>query len=315
LRIVRLFAIFALLLLAACSTPEISSVRTSTPPQSLSSTDTPSSGQPAQKVVEVSLIETSSYSAQADITAGGTAHLRLSLEPVLLTISPASVSTRAWAGANLKDMQVCFGLDQPCSLDGQAWKPFQAGTETDYPVEWLGSRTVYTVVQVRDSSGAIVPTFLRYGNSTEPQAQASYAIVGHIDSSIPTGSQPAYVQTAIAATQAAFPLTGSVIIQDGRCCVGGVTGTTVQVQVDFSAQSSSGKVTDMRVSQAGCQAGASSLDAPWEPFAAARDYPVNVAINWTSFTVGVQYRDDQGNLSPVYCANIGVEGSPPVPTP
>ena len=314
MKIARLFAIFILLMLAACAVPGTNAV----PPTFLTlgpsqtPTDTAST---AQKVVEVSLIETSSYGANAEIAAGGTAHLRLSLEPVVLTISPGMVSTKAWEGAGLKDMQVCFALDQVCSLDGMAWTPFQAETVMDYPVDWLGSRKVWAMVQVRDAAGASVPTFLRYGSSATAQAQVSFEVVGQIDASIPAENQPAFVQTAIAATQTAFPVTGSVVIEGGRCCVGGTPGSTVNVQVEFAAQSTAGKVTEMRVSRAGCRKDAAALDAPWEPLVAAKDYPVNVVINWTSFTIAVQYRDDGGNLSPVYCGNIGVEGNPPMPTP
>jgi hypothetical protein len=311
LKIARLFAIFALLLLAACSPASL----IATPAPSALPSDTPSSAQPAQKVVEVSLIETSSFSAEANITAGGTAHLRLSLEPELLTITPGMVSTQAWKDAALKEMQVCFAFDRPCSLDGQAWIPYQPDIDKDYPVDWLGSRTVFAGVEVRDVSGAGVPTFLRYGKSATTQAQVSCVLIGQIDTSLPVARQPAYVQTAVAGTQAAFPLSGSVVIEGGKCCVGGTAGSTVHVNVAFAAQSAAGKVTEMRVSQAGCRPDAASLDAPWEPFVASKDYPVNVVINWTSFSIGVQYRDDRGSLSPVYCANIGVEGNPPMPTP
>ena len=39
-------------------------------------------------------------------------------------------------------------------------------------------------------------------------------------------------------------------------------------------------------------------------------YPVHVYLNWTSSGIAVQYRDAQGNLSPVYCDDIAVEGHP-----
>ena len=315
MKIARLFAIFILLMLAACAVPGTNAV----PPTFLTlgpsqtPTDTAST---AQKVVEVSLIETSSYGANAEIAAGGTAHLRLSLEPVVLTISPGMVSTKAWEGAGLKDMQVCFALDQVCSLDGMAWTPFQAETVMDYPVDWLGSRKVWAMVQVRDAAGASVPTFLRYGSSATAQAQVSFEVVGQIDASIPAENQPAFVQTAIAATQTAFPVTGSVVIEGGRCCVGGTPGSTVNVQVEFAAQSTAGKVTEMRVSHSGgCQKDAATLDAPWEPFVPSKTYSAGLAINWVGWYISVQYRDDQGSLSPVYCDDISLEGSPPQPTP
>jgi hypothetical protein len=40
-----------------------------------------------------------------------------------------------------------------------------------------------------------------------------------------------------------------------------------------------------------------------------------VPINWTGFYVSVQYRDAEGNLSPVVCDDISIEGHSPTPTP
>jgi hypothetical protein len=319
LKITRLFAIFLLLLLAACSTPETfaSLPPTLTPsPQPLPPTATPNLVHPAQKVVEVSLSETSSLKANAEIAAGGTAHLRLSLAPVLLTIAPGSVSTRPWDDAGLKEMQVCFGLDQPCSLDAKPWTPYQAETLVEYPVDWLGSHWVWAEVRVRDVYGVLIRVFVRSSNTVYDTSPVEFEIVGQIDAAIPPEKQPTFVQTAIAATRTAFPLTGSVVIAGGKCCAGGEVGATITVPVTFAASSPTGTVTEMRVSRSGgCPKDATTLDAPWEPFAASKDFPINVVINWSTFSISVQYRDDGGNLSPIYCADIGLEGNPPMPTP
>jgi hypothetical protein len=40
-----------------------------------------------------------------------------------------------------------------------------------------------------------------------------------------------------------------------------------------------------------------------------------VPVNWTGFYVSVQYRDADGNLSPVYDDDVSVEGQPPTLTP
>ncbi len=34
--------------------------------------------------------------------------------------------------------------------------------------------------------------------------------------------------------------------------------------------------------------------APWEPYAPVKTYPVYVALNWTTFAISVQYRDEKG---------------------
>jgi len=112
------------------------------------------------------------------------------------------------------------------------------------------------------------------------------------------------------------PVNGYVDIEDGRCCVGGTAGSTVDVRVAFGAQSPFAEVTEMRA-----RAGMRPFDefelaeAPWEPFVSARIYPVPVPINWSGFYVSVQYRDALGNLSPLFSDDISVEGMPVSPTP
>jgi hypothetical protein len=51
--------------------------------------------------------------------------------------------------------------------------------------------------------------------------------------------------------------------------------------------------------------------ASWERFAASKTFPVYVALNWVGFYVSAQFQDEHGNLSPVYCDDISVEGMPP----
>ena len=65
----------------------------------------------------------------------------------------------------------------------------------------------------------------------------------------------------------------------------------------------------------GCYKNEGALNAPWEPFQEAKSYPANLIINWVGWWINVQYRDAAGNLSPVYCDDISLEGSPPRPTP
>ena len=110
-------------------------------------------------------------------------------------------------------------------------------------------------------------------------------------------------------------ITGSVQIEDGHCCVGGAAGSSIQVTVQFSATSPSGKVSSMRVKPgySTCAAQPSVESATWEPFVSSKSYPVLVGINWNTFSLSAQFQDDHGNLSPIYCDDIGVEGSPAVP--
>lgn len=112
------------------------------------------------------------------------------------------------------------------------------------------------------------------------------------------------------------PVRGSVEIEGGRCCAGGIAGETIQIDVTFEATSPLAEVTEMRIRAGGVRFTESEMaEAEWEPFASLKTYPVYVALNWVGFYVSVQYRDAQGNLSPVYHDDISVEGHPPTPSP
>jgi len=108
------------------------------------------------------------------------------------------------------------------------------------------------------------------------------------------------------------PVTGAVQIAGGGCCIGGTEGDTLQAQVSFSAASSRGQVSQMRVAT-GCYSDTDLESADWEPFVDSKTYPVYVALNWIGFYVCVQYQDEYGNLSAVYRDDISVEGMPRAP--
>jgi hypothetical protein len=107
-------------------------------------------------------------------------------------------------------------------------------------------------------------------------------------------------------------VTGAVQIGGGGCCTGGTEGDTIQVPVSFSATSSQGRVSQMRV-LAGCNNETDLAGVDWEPFVDSKTYPVYVALNWIGFYICVQYQDEHGNLSPVYRDDISVEGMPRMP--
>ena len=58
---------------------------------------------------------------------------------------------------------------------------------------------------------------------------------------------PVLTQTITPQPDSVF--TGSVVIEEGRCCAGGTAGTQIDLQVDFTANSSAAPVTEMRVQQ------------------------------------------------------------------
>jgi hypothetical protein len=108
---------------------------------------------------------------------------------------------------------------------------------------------------------------------------------------------------------ASAPFTGTVQIAGGSCCIAGFDGETIQAQVSFSAASPFGRVSSMRVTS-GCSKDSDLENADWEPFADSKTVPVHVVINWSGFTICTQYRDEYGNLSPIYKDDISVEGMP-----
>jgi len=109
---------------------------------------------------------------------------------------------------------------------------------------------------------------------------------------------------------------GGLVIEDGRCCAGGVAGQAIDLEVVFRAQSPFAAVTDLRaLTGVGFLDEQDLVQAPWEPFTAAKSFSVTLPINWVGFYIAVQYRDGLGNVSPVFTAEISLEGMPPTSTP
>jgi hypothetical protein len=109
---------------------------------------------------------------------------------------------------------------------------------------------------------------------------------------------------------------GGLVIEDGRCCAGGVAGQAIDLEVAFQAHSPFAPVTALRaLTGVGFLDEQALVQAPWEPFTATKTFSVTLPINWVGFYVAVQYRDGLGNVSPVFTADISLEGMPPTPTP
>jgi hypothetical protein len=222
-------------------------------------------------------------------------------------------------------MQVCFSLDVLCQLTNE-WLPFELSSgaglfggasiqKFEVQIDWVGPRTLWVTRQFRDGSGNPVPSFGDSYEYPEVITQTAIEIIGVWDETMPIETQPSEVQTAVALTKSAYPLSGSVLIGGDGCCVGGFAGETLEVQVDFSVSSPFETAVEMRVRAGGvCFPESELVTANWEPFVSSKPYPVYVALNWVGFYVSVQYRDAHGNLSPVYCDDISVEGFPPAGT-
>ena len=109
------------------------------------------------------------------------------------------------------------------------------------------------------------------------------------------------------------PVIGSIEIEDGRCCAGGVAGQTMDLNVKFEAQSLAGEpITEMRVRLGGIAMAEEDLvEEPWISFRTEDILIIEPSINWTTYVLSVQYRDRAGNVSEVYSDEIAIEGAPP----
>jgi len=285
-----------------------------TPPVTLTPTTT-LTPVPHIKVVRVRWEEVTTTVYEQPIATGATAILQAEFLPELYRqeLDPDGsvwyLFMGSWESPNIAEMRSCFSTSSPCQPEGD-WLPYVEKKQFPILVDWLGPREFWLAAEFRDPSGNSI---LAYNGFYRPEAvaQRSMQITGFWDVATPIGNQPAAVQTAVAPTLAAFPVIGSVVLEGGNCCAGGTAGSTINVGVEFAAASTYGQVTEMRVSTAGmCFAEADMAEATWEPFAASKTIPVYVGINWAGFYVSVQYRDEQGHLSPVYCDDISVEGMP-----
>jgi hypothetical protein len=104
---------------------------------------------------------------------------------------------------------------------------------------------------------------------------------------------------------------GSIEIADGTCCLGGTAGEEIEIQVRLTAVGLEAPVTQMRIvagSYANMDQDLSST--LWEPYVEQRSFTYRIPINWSGFYVQVQYRDELGNLSPIYSDDISIEGMP-----
>lgn len=209
---------------------------------------------------------------------------------------------------DVAEMRACLSWDAPCELPDE-WQPFEPRLLDSGLADWHDDRQFWVAAEFRDSQGQPVPALNTYRPSDPAPSVEDYGYVtATVNASTPVTMQPPLAQTALAITAIAFPVQGSVLLQDGLCCAGGPANSTINVKVSFEASSAAGEVTEMQVT--GCGG-----TGDWEPFVAEKMCPTQTTGNWTTFQIGVRYRDDQGNLSPVYTDDIAVEGMPPMPTP
>ncbi len=219
----------------------------------------------------------------------------------------SSTYSESWALRPGAEMRYCAAVGRRCTLPDQ-WTAFQNDQQTDIMVDWVGLQNLEVVAQFRDASGKTIPA----GRPAGDTAIIDLPISGNINEKTPVAALPPAIQTAIARARSSSPVMGSVEVGQGSA-MGGKVGTYINIPVKFQAVSPSSQVKEMRIKQNSmgrCLAPDEMVDATWEPFVPLKTYPYRVTLNWTTFKLHVQYRDAQGNLSPVYCDDIAVEGQP-----
>jgi hypothetical protein len=117
---------------------------------------------------------------------------------------------------------------------------------------------------------------------------------------------PTQAPTPTPTVKPSADITGSVLINGGNCCAGGIAGSTLTLTVAYSASSTAGEVTQLR--NVNYYDGSVS---DWRPFAATQQYTTTVFINWQGWYTCAQFRDVAGNISARVCDDIGIEGMPP----
>lgn len=248
-----------------------------------------------------------------DAHPGAQVTINVRAEPMLLetglTASGATfTSLTRWENANITAMQFCIEIKKPCAPTGE-WIPFQSEWQTTLDVDWLGERAFWLGAQFRDANGKIIHGYNPSNPPSQLESGASQIVIhSTIDTRTPMAVQPAFAQTAVAATRVAYPVSGSLVLQNGLCCAGGKVGTVVEIVAAFDATSPHTNVTQMRLLNH-CGTQSEMNTAPWELFVKQKTFSYKITVpNWVGWYLAVQYRDANGNLSPIYCADISIEG-------
>lgn len=316
------FLLITILLSACTAQPTPEKVQTaavsSTPRQTPSQTAMPVPTQlPSTSVglVRIAVTIGRSTSSAPELDAGTAVELRLDFEPSVVQIfynagKEMGTTTTPWKDHPVREMQACLTLNKPCELTGR-WEPLKEYISLPVNLDWIGQRTYYFTATFRDANGTVVNSVHSGYTYDKAKGITKYEniITSRVNTLTPIAQQPPFVRTAVAATQKAFPVTGSVTIAGGNAIVGGVAGSKVNLKVQYYAASPLGKVTQMRT-QTVTSCKSPQLTAAWEPFTPEKTYSATLALNFVGFYVAGQFKDEKGNLSPVYCDDITLEGSP-----
>lgn len=139
-----------------------------------------------------------------------------------------------------------------------------------------------------------------------PKFPTPTTVQGYIKPTLPPGSP------TIPIDPAKGPLvTGSVEIEQGIYGFDAPIGQSVDMLVMFKA-TMSGPVYGMRVNPrgyTGCATEADMDSVTWEILSLEQPYSAIVAPGLQKWYISAQYRDNSGNVSPIYCDDITIEGT------
>lgn len=290
---------------AACAVPT-ANPSTPTSAATLAAPTRAANSIPVVQIITANIVETH---------PGARATIHLRFQPVRLEIGKTAsgatfTSYTPWENANVAQMRVCSQIEQRCEPTG-AWLDFQSEWTVNFDTDWLGERVVWLGAQFRDANANLISVPAENDPTRVQEVGAARVTLrSAVDARTPLASQPAFTQTAVAETRVAFPVTGSLVLQDGMCCAGGKVGTTIEIRAAFEATSPNTTVTHMRLLNR-CGTPDEMNAALWEPFVKQKSFSYKILVpNWVGWYLAVQYRDANGNLSPGYCDDISVEGMP-----
>ncbi len=164
-----------------------------------------------------------------------------------------------------------------------------------------------------DQQDLLIEAMATQASSLSTQAAIQATQVSYLATRGPLGNAPIFDPSPTSYEA----VVGSVEIEDGICCVGGIAGEEIEIKVEFSAIGFEAPVTEMRYVIGGfvnLEEGFDSL--AWEPYTEELVLKQPVFINWVGLYIRVQYKDASGNVSQIYTDDISIEGMPGItPTP
>jgi hypothetical protein len=106
-------------------------------------------------------------------------------------------------------------------------------------------------------------------------------------------------------------ISGSVELNNGACCTGGTIGDEVIVSAKISLDNRQQETTLMRTAlSTSCLSADGLTDAEWIPFQSQQVSSYVAISGWIGIYFNVQFMNETGEISQIFCDDISVEGLP-----